>query len=169
MPIARGTIDKKRKNDCGFQLDDGNWYSRLDGPPIPELQAWKDNNVTIEVEWTQDGQWKNFKNNPTAVQQEESAADQSTGGKGWFGKKGFGPTKSFNKNGNAGGYKKMWHAYEDYDYQVSVGARITRQNALNNAISLVTASKIDKVNPDTVDLVTTVADLFVEWVEGGEE
>ena len=82
MPIARGTIDKKRKNDCGFQLDDGNWYSRLDGPPIPELQEWKDNNVTIEVEWTQDGQWKNFKNNPTAVQQEESAADQSTGGKG---------------------------------------------------------------------------------------
>lgn len=163
MPIAKGVVTSCRKNRKGFQLDGEAWYSRMDGPAMDSLETWRTDGVTIEIEWFEKDGWKNFTKDPVVVQEEP---EQQPAPSNRFGK----PAKKTGGNSySGGGYKKVWHAYEDKPYQEGINNRITRQNALNNAVSLVAASKIDEVGPDTVDLVTTVANLFVAWVEGGTE
>lgn len=169
MPTATGKITSSRKNRKGFQLDDGNWYSRMQGAAIDQLEEWRSNETIISVEWFEKDGWKNFEKDPTVVEQAKQEAEQqssTTGGAANGFKKGSSGSSGGSSKGGYNGYKKQWSAYEDKDWQGHVNNRITRQNALNNAVSLVAAVNKDEVGPDTVDLVTTVANLFVEWVEG---
>ncbi len=176
MPIAKGKITSCRKNRKGFKLDDGNWYSRPDGDPMTQLDDWRENGTVIEIDYFEKDGWKNFSGEPKVAEEAPAQETQTSGGKGGF-KKG-GKSGGSNRGGGSG-YKKEWHAYEDREWQEQTAHRIAKQSALSHAVSLVNAalpatvqagSDIeDVIGPNEVDLVTTVANLFLQWIEGDGE
>lgn len=142
MPSITGTVVSMRRDKLGFKLDNGNWYENMQAPPMEHV-PWK-STVTFDYD---SGGGKNFISGEVKVEGSTPSADNSSGGGSTYRK----------PYGGGGGSK--WHAYQDKDWQQGVNERITKQNALTNAVN--------NLGPGApAEEVIAVAEQFAGWVNG---
>lgn len=142
-----GSIESLKRDRSGFKVR-GEWYSNFPPKPLP---AWAhERGVSVEFEYLERGGYKNIVDGTL-----RQVGEAPTGGSGGGG-------------GNRGGgkpYNKGWHSYQDKEFQTDINRRITRQNALGNAVAVVSATlRSDEAIEDVLERVFTAADEMVAWV-----
>lgn len=136
------TIVSMRRDRRGFKDEDGNWYSCFNASTLNGCERGDE----VEFEFTEKGGYKNVQEKTfVKVGGSASAGDSA-------------PTS-------------RWHAYEDKEWQREINQRISKQNALNNAVALVsrydTVHGHDEEYKDTLRRILATAETFLTWANDG--
>lgn len=149
MSKVTGTIESLKRDRTGFKVD-GQWYTNYPAKPLPEWAH--ERGVGVEFEYAEKGGYKNIVEGTLKQTSAAPAGGQASGG-----------------GGNS--YNRGWHSYQDKEFQTGINNRITRQNALGNAVAIVAAVLGDSNQnqeaftiQDALEQVFTTADEMVAWV-----
>lgn len=146
MPIVEGNIQVVRKNNAGFQLDNGDWYGFPYGKTSADPGYECQRGDRVKIQFTQKGKWNNIDEGKFKVLSEGPAPTAAAA------------ARPSNPNASA----VRWHLYEDAAFQQETGQRIARSTALAQAVAYHGSAEA------TPESVLQTAGKFAAFLVGGE-